>query len=406
MARWHGFKSGSFMGRSNAIDVLRALAVTLVFGAHLFPCPAETNPTLHFLTAAWGKVGWVGVDLFFVLSGFLVSGLLFREHQKFGRISATGFLIRRGLKIYPAFWLMIGVSVAAFAIHGGLPHIKSILCELLFLQNYLSPIWNHTWSLAVEEHFYLLLLFLIMAGTRGRRATNPFSDIPLNFAVVAAGCLLLRVVTRFTVPYEDVAPRVLGRHFFPTHLRMDALFFGVCLSYFYHYHNQSFMAFARKYRLALAGASVPLLLIGLFVPLASPAVFTWGYTGTYLGGGCLLISALTWNSDSSFARAIAYMGSRSYSIYLWHMPVFRLASGWLLPAQAAGTMGARWYVYAACSLAGSILVGLLAAAAVEFPVLRLRDRLFPSRSNPLEAPADSQARAEALRQSGTGTCVV
>src|SRR5215469_12989174 len=124
------------MGRSNAIDVLRALAVTLVFGAHLFPCPSETNQTLAFLTGAWGKVGWVGVDLFFVLSGFLVSGLLYREHQKYGQISASGFLIRRGLKIYPAFWLMIGVSIAVFAFSRGLPHIKSILSELLFLQNY------------------------------------------------------------------------------------------------------------------------------------------------------------------------------------------------------------------------------------------------------------------------------
>jgi peptidoglycan/LPS O-acetylase OafA/YrhL len=93
------------MQRSKAIDILRALAVFLVLGRHMIPV-ASAGPSIpgyfaHSFTTLWVRGGWIGVDLFFVLSGFLVSGLLFRGHQKFGVLSGKDFLIRRGLKIYP-----------------------------------------------------------------------------------------------------------------------------------------------------------------------------------------------------------------------------------------------------------------------------------------------------------------
>src|SRR4051812_38341147 len=100
------------MGRSKAIDLLRAVAVCLVcFGRHMAPCPLGSGSwvqtSAHAVTAVLARGGWVGVDLFFVLSGYLVSGLLFREHQRFGSISGSQFLFRRGFKIYPSFWLLI-----------------------------------------------------------------------------------------------------------------------------------------------------------------------------------------------------------------------------------------------------------------------------------------------------------
>src|SRR5207248_2040034 len=147
-------------------DVLRALAVLLVLGRHMTVCPRQTSAVLHAITAVWSRGGWLGVDLFFVLSGFLVSGLLFREQEKFGTIQAKRFLIRRGFKIYPAFWLLIVVTQAAALV--GPPHRfrASTVTELLFLQNYSSSLWNHTWSLAVEEHFYFLLVMLFVLRIR------------------------------------------------------------------------------------------------------------------------------------------------------------------------------------------------------------------------------------------------
>src|SRR5712691_7279144 len=100
------------MTRLKPIDILRAIAVLLVLGRHMIPPPASAGWIFNRLARVWACGGWVGVDLFFVLSGFLVSGLLFREHEKFGRISVKHFVIRRGLQIYPAFWLLIAVTVA------------------------------------------------------------------------------------------------------------------------------------------------------------------------------------------------------------------------------------------------------------------------------------------------------
>src|SRR5437016_3117019 len=82
--------------RSTTLDVMRLVAVILVLGRHIQVCPVETSRFLHDVTFVWERGGWIGVDLFFVLSGFLVSGLLFKEHQKYGRITVKHFLIRRG----------------------------------------------------------------------------------------------------------------------------------------------------------------------------------------------------------------------------------------------------------------------------------------------------------------------
>src|SRR5579862_1648506 len=104
--------AGSLNGRqrSQGLDVLRAAAVGLVLCRHL---PAADGSAGLLRTVVDGLIrgGWTGVDLFFVISGFLVSGLLFREYQASGRIDGTRFLIRRGFRIYPSFWLFIGTTL-------------------------------------------------------------------------------------------------------------------------------------------------------------------------------------------------------------------------------------------------------------------------------------------------------
>ena len=121
--------------RSAALDALRALAVLLVLGRH-FPEPPP-GAALPAWLAVWQRGGWIGVDLFFVLSGFLVSGLLFREYRRFGEIRYGHFLARRGFKIYPAFYLMFG-AVLLYAAHMGRAFVgwPVVLSEMFFVQNY------------------------------------------------------------------------------------------------------------------------------------------------------------------------------------------------------------------------------------------------------------------------------
>ncbi len=208
------------------LDVIRFLAVLLVLGSHLRMPDASPG-----WIAAWNQGGWVGVELFFVLSGFLVSSILFREHQKTGSIRFRRFLVRRGLKIYPAFWLMMGTTLAFALVSRSPIEPNRIWGEVLFVQNYLGSVWPHTWSLAVEEHFYLGLVVLFWYLTQRSRST-PFDSLPFVFLVITGLCHLFRIVD----PYW-MQDSVNARRGFWTHHRIDSLFFGVLIAYLVLYRS-------------------------------------------------------------------------------------------------------------------------------------------------------------------------
>ena len=179
------------------LDILRALAILLVLGRHIPWSWTEGTDLLSASLVIWQRGGWIGVDLFFVLSGFLVSGLLFREYEAFGSVQAGRFLVRRGLKLYPAFWAFLATSLIVLSWQGSTLRWGSIVAELLFVQNYFEGVWIHTWTLAVEEHFYLLLTLFVMAAIERRPAgSDPFARHRPLGAVV--GTRLPR--TTFSVP--------------------------------------------------------------------------------------------------------------------------------------------------------------------------------------------------------------
>lgn len=127
---------GKTVVRSDTLDILRAVAIILVLGRHMLLCPADVNIALHHVTLVWHQGGWIGVDLFFVLSGFLISGLLFKEHQNYGRIALKDFFIRRGLKIYPAYLVFILATVLKTIFEERKAvDFELLINQLLFLQN-------------------------------------------------------------------------------------------------------------------------------------------------------------------------------------------------------------------------------------------------------------------------------
>ena len=170
------------------LDVLRGVAILLVLGTHV---PAY---------AFWAKAGWLGVDLFFVLSGFLISNLLFLEYRQWESIRIGQFFLRRALKIYPTFYcLYIATLTYGFCVDARFGW-QNGLGEMFFLQNYLGSIWGHTWSLAIEEHFYIFLPLALTLMLKVRRRGNPFLPIPYLFLVVAVGCLAGRLTTAQSYP--------------------------------------------------------------------------------------------------------------------------------------------------------------------------------------------------------------
>lgn len=356
--------------RNRALDALRGLAILLVLGVHVQAFDL------------WVRVGWLGVDLFFVLSGFLISNLLFSEYRLRGRISLRSFYLRRALKLYPGFYLLLFSTLLFCAITGrGIP-LRAALGELFFVQNYAGGLWGHTWSLAVEEHFYLILPLLLMVLAARSPAGRPFARLPLVFACVAGACLVARVLTWAFVPFE------YSVHFQRSHLRFDSLFCGVLLGYCFNFRPDLLAKATSRYRPQLFYGSFLCVAPCIILPNTLPLMYTLGFSLVYLGFGGLLLLALygpdgrlqTDKPAGLAERAMAGMGVYSYAIYLWHVPMammFAAAHDWL----ASRHRTPEPYSFFAAYLATSILFGIAISKLVEFPVLRLRDRLIPRRSS-------------------------
>lgn len=359
------------VSRNLGLDLLRLFAILLVIGNHLRPMPRGTG----VLLAGWIRGGWVGVDLFFVLSGFLVSGLLFNDYLRHGRLSIARFLVRRGFKIYPAFWAFIAFSMIVFWSKNQSVPLRNLLGELCFVQNYTAHIWPHTWSLAIEEHFYVCLALLFFLLVR-RPGPKPFSWFPAIFVVIATACLVFRIQNALRYPEYNYSWDL-----FPTHLRIDSLFFGALLAYATQFQRlEERLAWFPTWARLAAGLA---LLVPAFV--FARETHRWisvvGFNLFYLGAGLLVLGAVKLEgSNFRFLRLLGAFGASSYSIYLWHVPVNVWFATRILDAHRDATH-VYWQYLCVCVF-GALLVGYAMAFVIETPFLKLRDRLYPSRSRP------------------------
>lgn len=352
--------------RNRQLDVLRGLAIVLVLGRHL-PAEVSSIPWLGAVLPLWRQIGWAGVDLFFVLSGFLVSGLLFREYRKNGGVRVGRFFIRRGLRIYPAFYLMIAVSLVLSPLP--LTEYRRVLGEIFFIQNYFDHMWLHTWTLAIEEHFYLFL-GLSAALLPRLRKRDPFGALPWIWAAAAVLCLYFR----------QISPPLAGAEILsPTHKRVDALLFGAVLSYYYWFDREALETAVRKYRWALAAAAVFFLSFLFRFPLEGGGmILRLGLTWTYLGFGLVMLLFLfagKYRGQDVLSKGLAFLGVRSYSIYLWHLPAaFFVAAGIVRYVPFFHSPAWASVIY----LISAVAIGSASYLWIERPVLAWRDRRFPS----------------------------
>jgi len=363
------------------LDLLRALAIVLVLFSHA-PVPVEGDlpGVLSAILLALKRGGWVGVDLFFVLSGFLVSGLLMREHQRHGTVKVGRFLVRRGWKIYPPLIVFVVFVVLHNRVTMGYWPVDRFIATALFIQSYVPGMQTHLWSISVEEHAYLLIAgaFGVCAwwGNR-RRHGMALGWMPWAIAVAIVLVLVVRVRQAGAGEFNHYT------HLFPTHLRIDGILAGVLFAYFYHYHQARTASLLRRGRWPmLAGGAVLLLPPFVWAAEQSAWIYTYGLTTNTLACVLLLGGTLAWGqARHPLAKAVAGVGRHSYSIYLWHVIAYDLVLCAILGELVAkpvwdGPFALRLSLF--MLVAVSVGVGL--SVLIEVPVLRLRDRLSPSRS--------------------------
>jgi peptidoglycan/LPS O-acetylase OafA/YrhL len=380
-------------GRIQQLDFLRGVAILLVLVYHwVFP-PSEAG-LFRPIMEGIDRFGWSGVDLFFVLSGFLIGGLLFKEIQKTGRLDVKRFLIRRGLKIWPPYFALVGYACFKMLRHGDSWHqaLRRIWPNLLHVQNYFGTVVYHTWSIAVEEHFYLALpIILLILLKRGRNGKGSLAVVPW----IAPFTTIVWLVVRF-----------ISADRFKTHTRgIDALFLGVTLAYFHCYGNWL--------RITVARYSLWLLMCGALLEL--PFIVPRSRAYLAIEPAWLTISAFGWALIlvailyapvrqgpiaavlcSRFGRIVSRIGLFSYGIYLWHIDLGLLPVQYWVGHRLRGHLPPTlWYFCVECLyLTSAILAGVVTTLVIEWPMLRLRDRLFPARMRLKSAPASVEEKRD------------
>lgn len=375
------------------LDVLRGVAILLVLFRHAI-VPWEYSGRLWRVMRYTERLGWTGVDLFFVLSGFLIGGLMFKEIRKTGRLDVKRFFIRRGLKIWPAYFVFLAAVLVIdshqFGFHAAW---HSLMPNLIHLQNYLGSPRGITWSLAVEEHFYLALPLFLLVILPWRKSDGAMHAVPIAACVLIVVCTALRF-TNWNRPYDMYVQTG------PTHLRIDGLFFGVLIAYLFHI-QPNLLARIARHRAALLVVGLALVLpIGCAELFDHRWVWTIGYTMLYVGYGCILVACLYSPPGDVFgnllasrpAAVLAWIGVFSYSIYLWQFDLAHNPITWyVLPHLASQHLTTYFLSATFIYLTVAVLAGAAMSRIVEFPVLKLRDRLFPARADAVPSTPVSPA---------------
>ncbi|MEH7889263.1 acyltransferase [Elizabethkingia meningoseptica] len=370
----------TFSGRLNGLDHLRALAIIMVLMYHYraFAHPAWIDTI--------GRFGWTGVDLFFVLSGFLISGQLFREIQNHRNISLGAFFIRRFFRIIPpyAFTLLLYFSIPFFREREALPPLWKFIT---FTQNYgldviNSGTFSHAWSLCIEEQFYLLLPFSLLFLIKLKQLRCIVWLAPL--------CIILSLILRHISWNTFILPNISSDNFwrewymrlyYPTYTRLDGLATGVFIGYVFHY-SQKFRNFVHSNGNSLFIMSSILFGVSLWVcnDQASETASVFGFTCVAISFGILVMSAVSKTSFLYRTKSVitTQLASLSYAVYLSHKGVIHmiqeLMNGTKIPSSGI-------FVLFIC-IAGCIAAGLFYRYFIEKPASVVRNKMLTSLNNP------------------------
>jgi len=358
--------------RLPGLDLLRSIAIVWVMLFHSF-LVGGLGPDFAWLS----RFGWAGVDIFFVLSGYLIGSQLLRRLQRGEELLLRDFYRRRAWRILPAFFVVLAVYVAFPSLREapGLeaPWQFATFTLNLFIDYTHNQAFSHAWSLCVEEHFYLLFPLVAWWFTRRPSAAR--------FISLCASLVLLGIALRTGVWLRDAAaspPRnwYVEDIYYPTWMRLDGLLTGVVLATI-HVYRPALWSRLRAYPTALlvAGLALAALALWLFRDRTGLVANAIGWPLLSAGLGLLVLSATAPRSllERCALPGTGWLAATSYSLYLSHKLAMYAVHEWLAPALPLQGL-ALFGVYTAAIL----VVGAALHHLVERPCLGLRDRLQPA----------------------------
>jgi len=385
-------------GRFQALDGMRALAALMIVYFHATGVAALTGGHAAF-TNLLGFVGlfldslWIGVDIFFVLSGFLIGHILLLQMQR-GGVAFRSFYVRRVFRIFPAYYVVLTLNVLVF-IHLSVfsplhfntpwaPWLKFSIPSYLYLCNYsrTTEVMGWAWSLCVEEHFYLILPTILIVLFRFSPRVRLVGLLTLPLLPLAA-----RTIALIGNPRVILFPHLFAE----SHTHCDGLFLGVLVAYLFVYHRGQLARFATKL--------APVLLAAAFACYAS-VLWTGGSTAELQPGflrvvallfllavGTALILTNVLFVDNVVSRVLAHrfwypIARVSYGMYLIHPFV----AYWLvsfLPRSRVdiATSPVRMIAFGSGTALATFLWACLLFVVVERPMLSLGARFAKASSS-------------------------
>ena len=353
------------------LDGIRGTAVLIVIASHLPVLLRYQSVTPWHLLNRLLSGGFLGVDIFFVLSGFLITSLLLKEHSNNLQINLSHFYARRARRLLPALYLLLVVDFAISVVE------KSSLTgqwnetwtSILYLNNwyYVLP-WlrhgstnfesnlGHLWSLAVEEQFYLLWPMVLILLLKFRRSKVV---VPIFIALFIVAVVLHRTV----LWHDHVSWMVI---LIRTDARLDSLLVGALLAFFFRHVD------VHKTVLKwLAYAALPLFIMSAYQGPSSPIFYSSGFTLVAFAVFVMILASIeqAWIVSRVLEQSwLRFIGRISYGLYLWHFVVFMFLSKHFF-------VGPRIFRIIV-GLSITLAITLMSWYVVEQPALRLKNRRF------------------------------
>lgn len=336
------------------LDGLRALAIGAVLLDHTMP--------------RYFPGGFIGVDIFFVLSGYLITTILCREFERENRIGLGNFYVRRALRLMPALLAMLAVYLLVVIVckivladdrfvHD---HVLAVLSSVLYVMNWTQAFdigtggyLVHTWSLAIEEQFYILWPLTLIAILRFNDRDSAWKSVLLLILLVTGWRTLLVM--------KGASPKhVYGG----LDTRIDTLLIGCLLALA---PLARFQSLATRFSLC---AVLILAVMSMTISWTSPLLYLLGFPVIALCAASLILAAMTGRPHGVLRRFLSwaplnYCGKISYGFYLWHYPISCVVTIYF-----GGTHFGQLKTLAATAIS-TLLIASMSYWMLELPVLRL-----------------------------------